>query len=163
MRFRVGVAFYALAAVSLALSACGAGAVSAPQTQATCPPPAPSSQPFLAISYPEPNATAVPVTIGELIFVGFLEGLYGNATVSMESANGVGVPVGAPTSAPSPMPTPFYVPPGWGGNIPFVAIPVPTLAPSTTYTVTYRFTDYNGVPPSCVGPVTRTAGSFTTK
>ena len=134
-----------------------------PQSSATCPPPVPGPRPVLDLSYPIPGSTAVPIDIGQVIFVGFYQGVTGNASISVLTASGTRVPVGAFVAAPSPMPTPYAIPTGWSGNIPFVAAPVPTLSPSTTYNITYAFTDDGGAPPSCTSQVTETSGSFTTR
>jgi hypothetical protein len=165
---KVGVLFCALAGVALFLSACGASSSGAPSysaviAEATCGPPAPGPRPFLALSYPEPNSTAVPTTIGQVIFAGSLQGVTGNATLQMTTSAGATVPLGPPTAAPSPMPTPYAVPSGWSGNIPFMAFPVPTLSPSTTYNFQYTYTDSGGLPPTCTVQVTGPAGSFTTQ
>lgn len=153
-----------MGAIALFLAACAGGGAT-PGTSspaASCGFPVPGPRPFLALSYPQPNGTSVPSNIGELIFVGFTQGVTGNATVSMTASSGASVPLGGPTSAPSPMPTPYAVPTGWSGNIPFVAFPVPELSAKTTYTLTYTYAD-NTSPPVCAGQVTDTAGSFTTQ
>ena len=125
------------------------------------PPPVPN--PFLDLVSPLPGATNVNTSIGLLIFAGMPQGFYDNAQVTMTASSGVNVPVGAYTAAPSPSPTPYPVPSGWGGNVPYVAAPIPTLSPATTYSLSYTYLDFNGVPPSCTGPVTLPLGSFSTK
>lgn len=125
------------------------------------PPPVP--EPFLSMASPPSGATNVSTTIGLLVFAGTPQGFYDTARVTMVSSSGLNVPVGAYTAAPSPSPTPYPVPTGWSGNVPYVAAPIPTLAPATTYTLSFTFTDWNGVPPSCTGPVTRSLGVFTTR
>jgi len=151
-------------AAAVLLAACGGGGGRVtPHGTATCGPPIPGPRPVLDLSYPEPNATGVPVNIGELVFVGFYQGVVGNAVLNVAAASGAAVPVGAFVPAPSPMPTPYAIPPGWSGDIPFVAAPIPTLSPAATYTVTYTFTDDGGPPPACTVQVTATSGAFTTK
>lgn len=125
------------------------------------PPPVPS--PFLWLASPQSGSANVSTTIGILVFAGMPQGFYDTAKVTMLTPNGAQVAVGAYEAAPSPSPSPYPVPPGWSGNIPYVAAPVPTLAPSTTYTLSYTYTDFNGVPPACTGPQTLPLGSFTTQ
>ena len=133
------------------------------QTAATCPPPAPGPRPALYLSYPLPNASAVPTDVGKLIFVGWYRGVTGDATISIKTASGATVAVGEFTAPPSPIPEPHFVPMGLRHNTPFVAVSVPSLAPSTTYSVSYAFTDDGGSPPSCTFQSTIPSGSFTTK
>ena len=125
------------------------------------PPPVPN--PSLQLVSPLPGSTSVSTGIGLLIFAGMPQGFYDTATVTMTASSGANVPVGAYTAAPSPSPTPYPVPSGWSGNVPYVAAPIPTLSPATTYTLSYTYLDFNGVPPSCTGPVTLPLGSFNTK
>lgn len=61
----------------------------------------------------------------------------------------------APTCGPPP--------PSAAPNASYVAVPLPALSPSTTYSVKYTYTDYNDVPPSCTGPRTQPLGSFMTQ
>lgn len=114
------------------------------------------------MAYPKPNATHVSTSIGILIFAGNPYGFYDNAKINMQASSGATVPVGAYTTPPSPMPTPYATPPNSGGNVPYVAAPIPTLFPSTTYTLTFTYNDFNGIPPACKGPVTQPLGSFST-
>lgn len=143
--------------VASLLAACGGGHM--PSPQATCGPPPPVPEPFLALAYPEPNATSVPTSVGILVFAGYP----GALKISMQSAGGGAIPIGAPTAAPSPMPTPFATPANFGGDVPYFSAPIPTLSPATTYSLSYTYTDYTGIPPACVGPVTQQLGAFTTK
>lgn len=139
------------------LAACGGGQT--PSPQATCGPPPPIPEPFLALAYPAPNATNVPTSAGVLVFAGYSGGL----TISMQSTSGTSIPIGAPTAAPSPMPTPYATPANYGGNVPYFAEPIPTLSPATTYALSYTYSGYTGVPPACVGPITHALGVFTTE
>lgn len=125
------------------------------------PPPVPN--PFLQLVSPQPGSTNVSTNVGLLIFAGMPQGFYDNATVTMTASSGANVPVGAYTTAPSPSPTPYPVPSGWGGNVPYIAAPIPTLSPATTYTLSYTYLDFNGVPPSCTGSVTLPLGTLTTQ
>jgi hypothetical protein len=90
-------------------------------------------------------------------------GSYGDVTIAMQSSSGSNVPLGEPTAAPSPIPTPYATPSTFGGNIPYFAAPIPTLSPATNYSLSYSYSNFNGIPPSCYGPVTRQLGSFTTR
>ncbi|MEO6991903.1 MAG: hypothetical protein ABI346_02350 [Candidatus Baltobacteraceae bacterium] len=148
----------AVAAIALVLVACGSGPGS---SGCSSPPPVPIPELFL--SYPEPGSPAVSVGIGEVIFVGNAGGLYAPDTVAIRGRSGANVPVGAFTAAPSPFPTPYAVPSGFSGNIPFVAVPIPTLSPGVTYDVSFSYTDWADAPPACRTTVTQSLGSFTTK
>lgn len=138
------------------LAACGGGHTLSPQ--ATCGPPPPSAAPFLALAYPAPNATNVPASIGILVFAGSS----GNLIIAMQSSTGSSVPLGKPTAAPSPIPTPYATPSNFSGNVPYFAASIPTLSPATSYSLSYTYRDFNGIPPSCYGPVTQQLGAFTT-
>jgi hypothetical protein len=142
------------------LAACGGGYTASPRPslQAPCGPPPPSAAPFLALEYPEPNATNVPASIGMLLFAGSS----GGVTIAMRSSSGSTVPIGTPTAAPSPIPTPYATPSNFGGNVPYFAAPIPALSPATTYSLSYTYSDFNGIPPSCYGPATQQLGSFST-
>ena len=150
-------AFFALLSGS-ALVACGGGGTVASRL-ATCGPPPPSAPPRLLLIYPVPGATEVPDALGEAVFLG----PYSLVAVEISSSGG-SIPLGAPTVAPSPLPTPNAVPTNYGpGSAPFIAVPVPTLSPATTYTVNYAYQDYANNPPSCTAQVTLPLGAFTTK
>ncbi len=124
------------------------------------PPPVPP--PTLFLSYPENGSVNVSIAVGRLLFIGVPQGFYGNAAVSMVSTAGTAVPVGAYTAAPSPLPSPHAVPSGASGDLPYVAAPIPTLSPATSYALSETYTDFNGVPPTCTAPVTQSLGSFST-
>lgn len=161
MKRRFPVVFLLVGLFGVGLVACGGGGVTAPA--ATCGPPPPVPAPFLALSYPEPNATNVPDAFGTLIFVGQTADYFGPSSVTLATAAAVNVPVGAFTAPPSPLPSPYAVPSGFSGNVPFVAAPIPTLSPSTTYSVTFNYADYSGIPPTCTSTYTNPLGSFTTQ
>lgn len=139
------------------LAACGGGQT--PSPQATCGPPPPIPDPFLALAYPAPNAVNVPLSIGMVVFAGYSGGL----KISMQSGSGANIPIGAPTAPPSPMPTPYATPANYGGEVPYFAVPIPSLSPATTYSLSYTYTGYTGVPPACVGPITHGLGVFATE
>lgn len=143
------------------LAACGGGAVTQAQHVApTCGPPPPSAAPNLQLVYPEPAATDVPASIAYLVISGDITTRYGTGVLSMQSSSGIAVPVGAYTAAPSPLPTPHATPAGGG---PYIAAALAALSPATTYSVKYAYTDYTGVPPSCIGSYAQPLGSFTTQ
>lgn len=137
---------------------CGGGTIAT--KSCGFPPPVPI--PAMFLSYPEPNATNVPVNVGIVIFGGVTSGFYGSNTVTVAGPSG-DVPVGAFTSAPSPLPSPHAVPSGWGGAIPYVAVSIPTLSPRATYNVSFTYIDWANNPPSCKTNVTQPLGSFTTQ
>ena len=139
------------------LAACGGGQT--PSPQATCGPPPPIPDPFLALAYPAPDATNVPISLGVLVFAGYSGGL----NISMQSTGGASVPIGTPTAPPSPMPTPYATPANYGGDVPYFAAPIPSLSPATAYSVSYTYTGFTGVPPACVGPITHALGDFKTE
>ncbi|HEV3153717.1 MAG TPA: hypothetical protein VGZ02_07945 [Candidatus Baltobacteraceae bacterium] len=141
------------------LAACAGTAATAP---ASCGFPPPVPIPELWLSYPEPGATNVPLNVGEVIFVGIPSGFFGPDTVAITSSGGTSIPVGAFTAPPSPLPSPYAIPTGFSGNIPFSAVPVPTLSPSTTYNVSFSYIDWAENPPSCRTHVTQQLGAFTT-
>lgn len=130
-----------------------------PSDSCGSPPPAPT--PWLDLSYPISGSVNVSPSIGELIFFGLTNGYYGPAKVMLSSQNGQ-VPVGSFTAPPSPLPSPHATPTG-GNNLPYVAAPIPSLSPQTTYNVSYSYTDWANDPPSCTTEVTKPAGSFSTQ
>ncbi len=146
-------------ATLVALAACGGGSKAAPPN---CGPPPPVPLPVLFLVYPEPNALNVPDSIGEIVFVGQTSSFLGPGTVTVAAPSG-NVPVGAFTTPPLPIPTPNATPAGISGNIPYVAVPVPTLSPATTYALTFSFPDFGGSPPTCRTTQTQSLGSFTTR
>src|SRR5579884_123010 len=141
------------------VAACGGGnSIST----VSCGSPPPSPHPQLWLVYPIPSATQVPASIGALIFAD-VGGLTAQDSISVLSASAQ-VPVGAFTSAPSPLPSPRVTPGAdFGPNVPYVAVPVPTLSPSTSYTVNYTFEDWADNPPSCVITQTQILGTLTTQ
>ncbi len=143
----------------------GAGTSAAPTPTPTpnpCGMPPPVPNPFLWLASPASGSTNVSTTIGLLVFAGNPIGFYDTAKVTMTASSGTNVPVGAYTAAPSPSPTPYPSPPGGSGGM-YVAASIPTLAPSTTYTLSFTYLDFNGIPPACTGPLTLPLGSFTTR
>lgn len=158
-RFRTEVAALLLAS---SLPACGG--TGHPLVAATCPPPPPTPPPIPAfLNYPPGGSINVPTTIGEIIEQGAdTPGSILTIAVSWPSGN---VPLGTPASAPSPLPTPFATPSPHSviSQSPYVAIPLPTLSPSTTYTVTDIYSGYDSNnPPSCSAPAMQFVGTFTT-
>lgn len=160
--------FVVLAAGASALAACGGGAgISGangppPAVSATCHPPSPGPTPIPAwLAYPPRGSTNVSANIGEIIETGADAGQGVTITVSSPAGN---VPLGTPTVAPSPYPTPFATPSPGFPNYPYMAIPLPMLSPSTTYTVSDTYMDYDpNNPPQCSAPATQFVGTFTTQ
>jgi hypothetical protein len=107
------------------------------------------------LAYPIPSATNVALALGDLVFSG-------DPATGLQLQSTIGpVPVGSPTAAPSPLPTPI-APPGPGAPLTYFALPIPTLSPSTTYSVTWTYLAPADNPPSCKASVTQNLGSFTT-
>ena len=145
------------------LAACGGGAGSSdPSVSASCPPPPTIPTPFPAWLNSPPNGSVnVATNIGFLIETGAEEpGQNGAIAIIVTSSSGA-VAIGTATSAPSPLPSPFATsPPKYLG--PYVAIPLPTLSPNTTYTVSDSYTGWADNPPQCSTKITQLSGSFTT-
>ena len=139
-------------AVVLALSGCGGS--SSASTSCGFPPPIPTPIPFW-LAYPPTGSTNVGLTIGKLIGVG-------GVTLSMTTTSGNSVPLGSPTLAPSPYPTPFATAPPNLGLQQYYAVPIPTLSPNTTYTISDSHIAWENNPPSCGTTDTQQVGSFTT-
>ena len=157
LRVSCPVAFLAVAI----LAACG-GAGGGPSPMVGCGLPPPSPHPQLWLVYPVPGATAVSDSIGALVFAD-IAGLTPQDSITV-SAAGTPVPVGAFTTAPSPLPSPRVTPGAeFGPNVPYIAVPIPTLSPATAYTVNYTFQDFASNPPSCTTTQTQTLGTFTTQ
>jgi hypothetical protein len=111
------------------------------------------------LDYPPSGSSNVAIGIGEIIEKGAdVPGVGVSITVSSPAGP---VPLGTPTVAPSPYPTPFATPPPTFGA-PYIAIPLPTLSPSTTYTVNDVYTDWADNPPVCSAQYTQFVGTFTT-
>jgi hypothetical protein len=148
-----------LAAAAL-LVACAGGSTT--DLAQGCGSPPPSAPPGLWLVYPIPDATAVPDALGSLVFASG-GGLNSQDTITLVSASG-SVTAGSFTAPPSPVPSP-HVTPGseFSGNVSYVAAPIPTLSPATTYTINFTYPDWADEPPSCSAPVTRGLGSFTTQ
>jgi hypothetical protein len=153
------VAFAVTAAVA-ALAGCG-GSTAKPNPQATCGPPPPVPLPVVDLVYPIPGASGVAPGIGLLVFYGFVELKPGNS-IQLSDAAGT-VPVGSVTAAPSPLPTPNATPTNDGNFQQFAAVPVPRLAPGTTYRVALHYLGYADDPPACQATFTLKLGSFRTR
>lgn len=144
------------------LCSCGGGFLrSSPQAAATCGPPWTEPTPYPAwLAYPPSGSTNVATTIGKFIEKGASPG---GLAIIVSSPSG-NLPLGTPTAAPSPYPTPFVTPPPNDYvNGPYMAVPLPTLSPATTYTVSDQFMYWSNNPPQCEAPVTQFVGSFTTQ
>ncbi len=175
MRFDLKIVAIGVASVSL-LAACESGGssvtalatptqsqIQTPNTAVTCPPPSPGPTPIPAwLSYPPSGSTNVAFNIGEIIEKGASAPGEG-VTITVSSPTG-SVSLGTPTIVPTPYPTPFATtPPTFGlPNNPYMAIPLPTLSPSTTYTVNDVYTDWANNPPQCSAQYTQFVGTFTT-
>lgn len=109
--------------------------------------------------YPAPNATSVPANLAQLIFA---DGPGSGQTVAVTSPGGPAIQTGTPTSAPSPLPTPNATP-GGGGYVFYLAVPIASVEPSTTYTVLLSEQVWSDNPPSCQSTQTQSLGSFTTQ
>ncbi len=159
MRYRAIAGILATAAL---VAACGGGgSVGGPASQqitagATCPPPPAIPTPYPAwLAYPPSGSSSVSTSIGQIIERGWSSVIIaaGNSTVT----------AGTPTAAPSPFPTPFATaPPQYDTLGPYIAVPLPTLSPNTTYTVEDQYTGWDDNPPQCSTTLTQTAGTFTT-
>jgi hypothetical protein len=152
---RAGVLLFAAA-----LSGC-AGAAQAlgfNPMQGSCGPPPPVVSPMLFFAYPGNGATNVPTTIGELVFSG-------EGATSVQLSGTSPVPTGPLQPAPSPLPSPLVTEPNpfSTATFPFFAVTIGTLAPATSYTVSYSFPQFTGTPPNCTEIATRALGSFTTR
>lgn len=152
MRTSRGRLLLALAGLAL-LTACGGA------SPASCPPPpVVPYQPPTWLVYPAPNATSVPVNIGQLIVAN------GGQGITVTSLSAPAVTVGAPTAAPSPVPTPTATPPpNVYGPIAYESLPISQLTPSQTYSVWFSELEWADNPPSCQAMVTQKLGSFTTQ
>jgi hypothetical protein len=152
---------FAIVGVLAVAAGCGGG-VSSPSVTATCPPPPLRPTPIPAwLAYPPNGSTNVATTIGEIIEKGADAPGQGLA-VTVASSSGR-VALGAPAVVPSPYPTPFATaPPTFGIIAPYMAIPLPALAPSTTYTVDDVYMDWANNPPKCSAQYTQHVGTFTT-
>jgi hypothetical protein len=148
---------FAVAAAAAALAGCSVSTTPAPQP--TCAPPAPVPLQIADLVYPIPGATRVPPGIGLLVFFGFGD-LAPGTSIRLSDAAGM-VPVGSVTAAPSPLPTPNATPSGQNSQQ-FAAVPIPRLAPATTYTVALRYLAYADNPPVCQATYTKKLGSFRT-
>lgn len=158
-----------LAAGFLLLTACSGQSLQSnpdngfvtPKLAATCPPPSPGPAPLPAwLNYPPSGSTNISTRIGEIIAQGAAPG--NGLAISVAGPVNSNVPVGTPYAAPSPYPTPFATAPPQNASYPYMAVPLPTLSPSTTYTVSDIYTDWSDDPPQCSAEYTQTIGTFTT-
>jgi hypothetical protein len=109
--------------------------------------------PALQLLYPIPGATGVPTAAGSLVFAGAPDA---SLTVLL-SASGTTLTLGAPVAAPSPLPSPLATPTPIASGL--SSAPYPSLAPATTYRVSYELTGTTG---PCAH-VLVSPGSFTTQ
>ena len=150
--------------LAASLAACGSVASVLGFNQDTgfgqCGPPPPVPAPFLFFAYPGDGATGVPTTVGRLVFGGFPNS---SSAIAVTASPQNTVPVGPLAPALSPLPSPLATqPPRGTGSVPYYAVSVPTLAPSTTYTVVHVYSDWSSSPP-CTQTEHTTLGSFTTQ
>jgi hypothetical protein len=148
--------------LAASLAACGSAAslLGFTQDPGHCGPPPPVPAPFLFFAYPGDGATGVPTTVGRLVFGGFPGS---SSAISMTAAPQNDVQVGPLAPAPSPLPSPLATqPPRGTGSVPYYAVSVPTLAPSTTYTVVHTYSAWSSSPP-CTQTEHTALGSFTTQ
>lgn len=116
--------------------------------------------------YPIPGSSAAPVNAGEIVFAGAFDSTYGAGHYTLTASSGANVSIGTPTAAPSPFPSPIATEPAdyAAADIPYDAVPLPTLSPSTTYTFGYDATGYDGNnPPACTLQYSQQVGTFTTQ
>jgi hypothetical protein len=146
----------AATAVAVACSSNG-GAVTRKVPPCGYPPPEPA--PALFLAFPIPSSTNVPVSIGEVVVQGDPQYIYGPISVSLASAAAPVVSDVAPSPAPSPLPSPIASP---LGTTSYYAVPIPTLAASTTYTANISYLDWSDNPPTCRAPNTQQIGTFST-
>lgn len=130
---------------------------------APCGTPPTTSTPVPAfLDYPPNGSANIPTSVGQIIETGVNEnGPLPQTVIALQAIVGEGVLLGQPTSAPSPLPSPFAPPPLSYANEAYVAIPVPTLSPNTTYRVSDIYSGWTPIPP-CVTGVSQTLGTFST-
>jgi hypothetical protein len=152
-------------AMLLAATAAACSSKSSPVVNCGLPPPLPI--PELILLYPAPGATGVPDAIGSLVLSGNGEDYYGPTTIALTTmSTGGGVTVvaqGTPGPAPSPLPSPLATPSELGADAPNSGLPVPTLSPATTYSVSRTYEDFSEKPPTCRTHVTQILGTFATQ
>jgi hypothetical protein len=142
-----------------------AGESFSPSASATCGPPPPVPFQPLYLSYPAPHARSVPLTIKELVFAGWDTTFFGKDVVNLVRLND-DQPIGVQrfrkfVPAPSPLPSPRATPP-WSGSLPYVAVAIPDLKPTTRYVVSYTYKVWSDKPPSCRTSLTKRLGGFKT-
>jgi hypothetical protein len=157
---RVGLALFLAVAAGVACSS-----KSTPVVNCGLPPPLPI--PELILLYPAPGATGVPDAIDSLVFSGNGEDYFGPTTIALTTMSTDGavsvVAQGTPGPAPSPLPSPLATPSGLGIDTPNSGLPVPTLSPATTYSVSRTYEDFSEQPPTCRTKISETLGTFTTQ
>jgi hypothetical protein len=144
---------FGLLTIFATLAACDTGT---PPAQSFCVTPF-MPIPLVFFAYPGGGATGVSTSIGELVFAGATSGY----RVTLTGPGKGVVPTGPLGPAPSPLPSPIVPPPP--GFTTFSSVTVPKLRPASTYAVAYSYTGATGVPPNCVGTVTRQLGAFSTR
>ncbi len=158
--------FVAVVAIGITLAGCStSGGNITPVSRAplaNCGSPPPVPDPMLWLAYPEPNATGVSTSVGELIFSGFYADYFAPISIALSSAGG-NIAVGTLAAAPSPLPSPYATPPPPNANLGFIAAPIPTLSPATAYTISWTYVVWDSTPPNCRGSLTRVLGTFTTQ
>jgi len=165
MQIRNALSVFAVACCATVMfGGCGGGASSAPAVSdpaASCGSPPPTAHSQLWLVYPMPLATSVPSNVGTLVFAD-VNGLSPQDNIQLQSGNSV--ISGTFTAPPSPLPSPRVTPGNeFGSNTPYLALLVPTLSPTTTYTVNYLYVDWANNPPTCQETFTQTLGRFTTR
>jgi hypothetical protein len=115
--------------------------------------------PTLLLAYPVSGSAGVATTIGSVVVVFGLVGA-GKTTVSVAAPSGF-IAVGTPGPAPSPLPSPMATPAPSSGTPSYSALALPTLMPSTRYTVTATYS-IGSAPAACLTSFSTTLGFFTT-
>lgn len=149
----------AWSATFAALTACGGEAST--HTSLACGSPPPVAIAELWLSYPGPGTTAVPRSIGNVIFA-YAGDPFRSDTVMITSSAG-SIQTGALSPASSPPPVPHATPANYTGSVSYLTVSIPTLAANTTYTVRYTYTDFADNPPTCQTRITQTLGTFSTE
>ena len=138
---------------SIIMTACGTSLdIGADPGPCGTPPPAfPTPAPAWLV-YPPNGSINVSTSIGQIVEVGGDEPAPVSMAISVSTRAGQNVPIGTASSAPSPLPSPFSTPPPFTHpNQAYVAIPVPTLSPNTTYLVSDTYLAWQSLPPCATG------------
>jgi hypothetical protein len=111
------------------------------------------------------GSSGVLTSIGEIIAQGYFSSIEGIAPgpqlISLTTQSGLPIASATIGPAPNPLPSPLATPAGVSGA-PYAGIPIPMLAPETTYEVGFTHNTKSTQPP-CLAPETVNLGSFTTK